>query len=200
MSVEEAVLLIKRLPRLDPLPDRLFRALHLFDSRAVALLLKDLSKAQLDARAIELFDRLRAVPERHPLRSLCDVFTYTAMISLCVYQVNVDRAMELLQEMQSRNVERNVHTYTALMNVCIKCGKLPTALEIFQSMKAEGCTPNVVTYNTLIDVFGKLGQWERAVNVLSLMRSEVRVGRCNWALMISLVGRCNWALMISRWQ
>lgn len=173
LSVEEAVSMVKRLARSEPLPDKLIRALHHFDSRAVALLLKDLSKAGLDSRAVELFDRLRALPERHPLKAVCDVYTYTAMISLCIYQQNVERAMDLLTEMRSRGVERNVHTYTALMNVCIKCGKLSVALEIFHNMKSEGCTPNVVTYNTLIDVYGKLGQWDRAVNVLKLMRSEV---------------------------
>ncbi|KAI8474968.1 MAG: hypothetical protein J3K34DRAFT_465323 [Monoraphidium minutum] len=172
LSVDEAVALVKRLPRAEALPDRLFRALQHLDSRAVALLLKDLSKAGLDERAIELFDWLRALPERHLMRALCDVYTYTAMISLCIYQQNVDRAMELLGEMRTRGVERNVHTYTALMNVCIKCGKMPAALEIFSNMRAERCTPNVVTYNTLIDVYGKLGQWDRALGVIKLMRSE----------------------------
>lgn len=167
--------LVKRLPRGDPLPERLFRALAHFDSRAIALLLKDLSKVGQDPRAVELFDWLRALPERHPLHAVCDVYTYTAVISLCIYQQNVDRAMALLEEMQARGVERNVHTFTALMNVCIKCGRLPSALDIFQAMRAEGCTPNVVTYNTLIDVYGKLGQWDRAVGVLALMRTEVKL-------------------------
>ncbi|GBF98291.1 hypothetical protein Rsub_10954 [Raphidocelis subcapitata] len=172
LSVEDAVALVRRLPRDEPLPERLHRALRHLDSRAAALLLKDLSKAGLDERAIELFDWLRALRDGHALRALCDVYTYTAMISLCIYQQNVDRAVELLEEMRARGVERNVHTYTALMNVCIKCGKMSAALEIFDSMRAEGCTPNVVTYNTLIDVHGKLGQWDRAIGVIKLMRSK----------------------------
>lgn len=176
LSVEEIVQLLRKTPRGDPCPARVFSSLHSLDSRTVALLLKDISKAGLDSRSIELFDWLRSLPERHLLRHLCDVFTYTAMISLCIYQQNVDRAMELLDEMRQRGVERNVHTYTALMNVCIKCGKLPASLDIFGAMKAEGCTPNVVTYNTLIDVYGKLGQWDRAVGVLSMMRAEVGGG------------------------
>lgn len=118
LSVEELGGLVRRLPRGETLPERLFRALHHLDSRAVALLLKDLSKAGLDGRSIELFDSLRVLPERHLLRPLCDVYTYTAMISLCIYQQNVDRAMELLAEMRARGVERNVHTYT-----CVRSGE-----------------------------------------------------------------------------
>lgn len=172
MSVEEAVKFVQRLPKAEPLPDRLFKALYSLDSRAVALLLKDLSKAGLDYRAVELFDWLRALGEKHALRQLCDVFTYTAMIYLCIYEQAVDRAMELMNDMVQRNIERNVHTYTALMNVCIKCGKLALALEIYGQMRVAGCTPNVVTYNTLIDVYGKLGQWEKALQVMECMKAE----------------------------
>ncbi len=87
---------------------------------------------------------------------------------------DVDRAMELVEDMRLRGIERNVHTYTALMNVCIKCGRLTLALDIFNSMKAVNCHANVVTYNTLVDVYGKLGQWERAVHVIDIMEHEVR--------------------------
>lgn len=174
MSVEELVQFMKRLSKAEAIPERVLLALHHLDSRAVALLLKDLARAGHEARAFELFDCLRRLPDRHLLRHLCDVFTYTATISLCSSPQHVDTAMELFSEMRARGVERNVHTFTALMNVCIKCGKLPAALEVFHSMRAEGCTPNVVTFNTLIDVHGKLGQWDRAVEVISMMRAEVR--------------------------
>ena len=46
------------------------------------------------------------------MTQLCDVFTYTAMVSLCVDQQELSRAFELVGEMKQRDVERNVHTYT----------------------------------------------------------------------------------------
>jgi pentatricopeptide repeat domain-containing protein 1 len=61
---------------------------------------------------LQLFDFLRALPADHQLSQLCDVFTYTAMVSLCVDQQELSRAFELVSEMKQRNVERNVHTYT----------------------------------------------------------------------------------------
>ncbi|PNW74754.1 hypothetical protein CHLRE_12g511400v5 [Chlamydomonas reinhardtii] len=172
LSVEEMAVIIQKLGQNEELPEVIFRALHHVDSRAVALLLKDLSRLGKDRRAMELFDWLRSANERSPLRQLCDVYSYTATISLCIYSQDVDRAMELMNEMRQRNIERNVHTFTALMNVCIKCGKLPLALEIYNNMRAANCMPNVVTYNTLVDVYGKLGRWERAIHVLDLMKQE----------------------------
>lgn len=59
-----------------------------------------------------MFDFLRGLPAEHQLAQLCDVFTYTAMISLCVEQQELARALELVGEMRQRRVERNVHTYT----------------------------------------------------------------------------------------
>ncbi|KAL3156639.1 hypothetical protein ABBQ38_000922 [Trebouxia sp. C0009 RCD-2024] len=172
MTVEELVQFLQSLNRTQPIPDSAYQALFHFDSRATASLLKDLSKAGLTNRAAEVFDWLRKLEAGHPLQSLCDVYTYTAMISMCIYQQAVDRAMELAQEMRERGVERNVHTYTALMNVCIKCGKCQLALETYHQMRQDGCTANVVTYNTLIDVYGKMQQWEQAVKILTLMKNE----------------------------
>jgi pentatricopeptide repeat domain-containing protein 1 len=180
MSVEAAVQVLRRCAPGDPVPERVMRAMHHFDSRAVALLLKDLSKVGATAQAFTLFDWLRGLPPHNRLGILCDVYTYTACISLCMSHKGLERALALLEDMKARGIERNVHTYTALMNVCIKTGNLPTALDMFQQMRQAGCSPNVVTYNTLIDVYGKLGQWDRAAQVLSIMRSQVSSGP-GWA-------------------
>lgn len=64
----------------------MYNALFHFDSRATALLFKDLSKAGVSHRAVELFDWLRKLDANHALRPLCDVYTYTAMIAQCIYQ------------------------------------------------------------------------------------------------------------------
>lgn len=86
LSVEEVVSLIQGLPQGQHIPEAAYQSLFQFDSRATALLLKDLSKAGLGHRAVELFDWLRKLDEAHPLHALCDVYTYTAMISMCIYQ------------------------------------------------------------------------------------------------------------------
>ena len=109
----------------------------------MALLLKDLNKSGLGHLAAQLFDWLRSLPCAHPLAALCDVYTWTAMVSLCMHQQDAARAQGLVGDMRARGVPPNVHTYTALMNVCIKCGRLEAALETYQRMRQEGCTPNV---------------------------------------------------------
>ena len=51
------------------------------DSRAVAALLKELSKGGAPHRAAELFDWRRSLPPDHPLARLADLYTYTTIIS-----------------------------------------------------------------------------------------------------------------------
>lgn len=171
-SIDTVVTNIASLPRGTPVPDSIYQTLFRLEGRSCALLLKELSKAGLAGRAGEIFDWLRRLEQGHPLRTLLDVFSYTASISLCIPEHNIERALALASEMKSAGVERNVHTYTALMNVCIKCAKHQMALETYRLMRADGCQPNVVTYNTLIDVYGKTGMWEEAVALLPIMKSE----------------------------
>lgn len=100
---------------------RLASGLRTLDSRAVAALLKELSKAGQPARATELFDYLRALPEDNPLSTLADLYTYTTVISQCGGHQHLRRALELVAEMRGKGIQCNVHTYSALMSVCVKC-------------------------------------------------------------------------------
>jgi pentatricopeptide repeat protein len=100
---------------------RLVEGLHALDSRAVAALLKELSKAGAPHRAAELFDYLRSLPDGHELSALADLYTYTTVISQCGGHQHIRRALELVAEMRGRGIQCNVHTYSALMSVCVKC-------------------------------------------------------------------------------
>jgi pentatricopeptide repeat protein len=96
------------------------------------------------------------------------------MVSVCIPQKDVQRAMALVSEMKRRGIHCSVHTYTALMNVAIKSNRGNVALDAYSMMLQDGLQPNVITFNTLVDVYGKMGSWEQAVGVLDIMRDMVR--------------------------
>ncbi len=56
-------------------------------------------------RAWQLFDWVRALPEGHALRRLCDANTYTTMITLCGPWQQLRRALQLVAEMRARSLE-----------------------------------------------------------------------------------------------
>eukprot|EP01025_Chloroclados_australasicus_P061564 TRINITY_DN8097_c0_g1_i1.p1 TRINITY_DN8097_c0_g1~~TRINITY_DN8097_c0_g1_i1.p1 ORF type:complete len:840 (-),score=97.69 TRINITY_DN8097_c0_g1_i1:6025-8289(-) len=121
-------------------------------------------------RAVDIFEYLRRFPEGEAAYGLLDVYSYTAAISLCVNKKELERALELFQEMNNRRVDKNVHTYTALMNVCIKCSQMQKALDLYQEMLDGNIALNVVSYNTVIDAYGKLGRYEEALKVFERMK------------------------------
>ncbi|KAJ9517493.1 hypothetical protein QJQ45_025022, partial [Haematococcus lacustris] len=173
--IAQLIAALRALPSNAPAQQVAAPALSQLDSRSVAVLLKSLATHQISGRAWEIFNWLRRIDENSPdagLRSLADVYSYTAMISSCSSARELDLALELSREMAARGIPRNVHTFSALMNVAIKANQHQLALEVYSEMQQAGCAPNLVTYNTLMDVYGKLGQWTEAMRVLAKMRSE----------------------------
>ena len=167
-TVESLVRAVMALKPAQPIMQatRLSAGLRTLDSRAVAALLKELSKAGAQHRASELFDYLRALPDDHELAPLADLYTYTTVISQCGGHQHLRRALELVAEMRGRGIQCNVHTYSALMSVCVKCNECELALDVYDQLLSEGCTANLVTYNILIDAFSRTGQWSKAADVL----------------------------------
>ena len=173
-QVEDLLRIVLKLAPQESALDAINQGLYYLDSSATAALLKELAKQGSIKRSVEIFDWLRALPSTHELAHLCDLYTYTTMISQCGSHQQLRRALELVAEMRSRGILCNVHTYSALMNVCIKANELDLAQDVYKQMLEEGCTPNLVTYNILIDVHVKKGQWEEAVSILTKLEQQVR--------------------------
>lgn len=172
MTVEDLLKIIVNLGPQESAIAAVAQGLHYLDSSALAALLKELSKQGHIKRAVEIFDWLRNLGDSHELSRLCDVYTYTTMISQCGSHHQLRRALELVAEMRSKGISCNVHTYSALMNVCIKANELELALDVYRQMLQEGCQPNLVTYNTLIDVYLKTGQLDEAIKVLDALQRQ----------------------------
>eukprot|EP00195_Chlamydomonas_chlamydogama_P002941 CAMPEP_0202920168 /NCGR_PEP_ID=MMETSP1392-20130828/76710_1 /ASSEMBLY_ACC=CAM_ASM_000868 /TAXON_ID=225041 /ORGANISM="Chlamydomonas chlamydogama, Strain SAG 11-48b" /LENGTH=991 /DNA_ID=CAMNT_0049613653 /DNA_START=44 /DNA_END=3019 /DNA_ORIENTATION=+ len=172
MTVEDLLRIIMRLAPQDSSIEAIEQGLYYLDSSALAALLKELAKQGHIKRSVEIFDWLRSLETTHELAPLCDLYTYTTMISQCGSHQQLRRALELVAEMRSRGIQCNVHTYSALMNVCIKANELDLASDVYQQMLDEGCVPNLVTYNILIDVYVKKGQWEQAVGILDTLERQ----------------------------
>ena len=73
----------RRLPAREPVTGVAASSIQGLDSRAVAALLKELAKTGQGARAHEFFEYIAGLGDRHDAARLCDVFTYTAAISIC---------------------------------------------------------------------------------------------------------------------
>lgn len=174
MTVEDLVKIVSKLTPKESAVHAVCQGLYYLDSSAMAALLKDLCRKGLSSRAVEIFEWLRKLEQSHELRPLCDVYTYTTMVSQCGSHQQLRNAMELMAEMKTRGIKCNVRTYTAFMNVCIKVNEIDLALDVYRQMLQENITPNLVTYNTLIDIYGKKNELDKAIEVLDTLDSQVR--------------------------
>lgn len=177
-SIKEGVL-DSMLKRIYSLPQEVSPSEDLTLREGFRHLVKGLGRQGHTDRAVDLFDWLRRQGTSGEYGHLLDVFTYTTAISLCAARQQLQRALDLLEEMRLVGAKRNVHTYSALMNVAIKSNAMQLAKEIYMTMLREGIQPNLVTYNTLTDVYVRTGQWQEALRVLDMVeaqgiRAEVR--------------------------
>lgn len=69
--------------------------------------------------------------------------TYTALISAYGKRGQVEKALDIFNDMIRRGCERNVITYSSLISACEKAGRWEMALELFSKMHKENCKPNV---------------------------------------------------------
>ena len=81
---------------------------------------------------------------------------YSKSIVLAGRAKNVDLAVELFAEVQSRGINRAISVYNALMTCYICNGFTKKPLSLFEEMKRNAnCIPTIVTYNILLSTFGR---------------------------------------------
>ena len=76
------------------------------------------------------------------------------------------RALALLEEMQSRGFEPNVIAFNVAISACEKGKQSERALELLDEMQARGLQPDVISFSAAISACEKGGQWERALALL----------------------------------
>lgn len=106
LQVEDLVRAVMALGPQEPAVAAVEPGLQHLDSSALAALLKELSKQGHIRRAVEIFDWLRGLPPDHDLHRLCDLYTYTTMISQCGSHQHLRRALELVAEMRGEADKR----------------------------------------------------------------------------------------------
>ena len=82
------------------------------------------------------------------------------------------RALALLEEMQSRGFEPNVIAFNVAISACEKGKQSERALELLNEMRARGVQPDVISFSAAISACVKGRQWERALELLEEMKSR----------------------------
>eukprot|EP01122_Echinamoeba_exundans_P008543 TRINITY_DN2852_c0_g1_i1.p1 TRINITY_DN2852_c0_g1~~TRINITY_DN2852_c0_g1_i1.p1 ORF type:complete len:396 (-),score=47.30 TRINITY_DN2852_c0_g1_i1:697-1884(-) len=87
-----------------------------------------------------------------------DVVLYTLMIHICAKEENVEKALNLLDEMRAMDIRPTDVTYNSLIYACARrIDYYDEAFRLLEEMKREGFTPSLMTLTNVLNVCAKSG-------------------------------------------
>ncbi|KAH7863417.1 hypothetical protein Vadar_017204 [Vaccinium darrowii] len=95
-----------------------------------------------------------------------DAVTYTALISAFCNVNNIDKAMQLFNDMS---------TVECSPDAIVSCALIAGLAQAGRKMIGEGLVPNVVTYGALIHAYCLVGNLDEAMKIFTKMSSSSRV-------------------------
>ncbi|XP_057453627.1 pentatricopeptide repeat-containing protein At5g38730 [Lotus japonicus] len=96
-----------------------------------------------------------------------NIYIYNCLIHACSKSRDVERAKQLLNEMEEKGVVPDIFTYNTLISLYCKKGMHYEALSIQDKMEREGINLDIVSYNSLIYGFCKEGRMREATRMFS---------------------------------
>ncbi|PIA37839.1 hypothetical protein AQUCO_03000407v1 [Aquilegia coerulea] len=119
------------------------------------------------------------------------VFANLPEVNVCSWNVLIagygqegqsDKALELLQRMQSHGFEPDEVTYVSMLGACVKSGDIETGREMFDRIES----PIVSAWNAILSGYSQKGQHEEAVDFFRNMQFQnVRPDRTTLASILS---------------
>ena len=135
-----------------------------------------------DAEVADVADRLRSL---HSWLYEPRLVTRT-LARLAASQAST--ALQVLNYMQSQEIEPNAFHYTAVIAGCARSGSWRVVGSLLQQMVEEQIQRDSVTFNSAINACGKSAQWETSVSLLKCMvDSNLTLGTDT---MNSVMGAC----------
>jgi pentatricopeptide repeat protein len=90
-----------------------------------------------------------------------DVVSYTSLMSACNRAEDLDKAMSLLEEMQTYGVRPNIYTFNSVLSIVANMAgrssvDLDRATLIWDKMTSMGIQPDTRTFNVYLSILSKL--------------------------------------------
>ncbi|CAL1387913.1 unnamed protein product [Linum trigynum] len=100
----------------------------------------------------------------------------------------VDKAFELIEVMEARNVGVTEKTFIVLIHGFVKQARLDRALQLFDKMKDSGFVPDISLYDVLIGVFSTAKELDKALGLYAEMK-EFKV-QTDTGIITKLISSC----------
>lgn len=99
---------------------------------------------------------------------------FTPVVTPCIvsFVLQMEKAVEILDEMALAGISPNEHTYTTIMNGYASLGDTGKAFEYFSKLRNDGLELDVFTYEALLKACCKAGKMQSALAVTKEMSAQ----------------------------
>jgi pentatricopeptide repeat domain-containing protein 1 len=99
----------------------------------------------------------------------CDVFAFSAAISVCGNAGQWGEALELLSKMDRLGIKPNAVCFNAVITACGRGGQWEESVKLFWRMGEQGIEVSVVSFNAAITACARAGKWKESLELLEAM-------------------------------
>lgn len=146
-------------------------------------------------------DLARAFAVLHRLKDsgvALDVAAYNCVLDVCVSVKNMQKAEELVQQMNG-NCKLDIITYNTLLKGYCNLGDVHRATKLLSEMEAHGLMPNDVSYNCLINAAVSTSNYEQAWETVRMMQHKgVKVDHYTISIMMKAMKKSRYPRQIAR--
>jgi pentatricopeptide repeat protein len=97
---------------------------------------------------------------------------FSTLVKAFAQRKEMNRAMELYEEMGKHSASCTLVTYNTLIDACARVGEMEKASMLFRDMCERGVDPDLITYSTVIKGYCVQGDLEQAVQLFTLMQKR----------------------------
>merc|ERR1719313_3214554 len=101
-----------------------------------------------------------------------DVVTYSILMKASCSSGNVQNALSLFRQIQSRGLVFDQVAFNTLLLACSKAEQIADAEDIFEEMRRVGVAPTPVTSSIMVKMYGKAKMLDKAVALSELLEKE----------------------------
>ncbi|PIA46486.1 hypothetical protein AQUCO_01500199v1 [Aquilegia coerulea] len=123
-------------------------------------------KGDMDS-AFEVVEGMRKAEVSYP-----NLITYSTLMGGLCNTGKLKEAIDLFEEMISKDILPDTLTYNILINGFCRGGKVDRAKNILDFMRKNGCQPNIFNYTALMNGLSKDGRLEEVKEVFDEMRNS----------------------------
>lgn len=120
-----------------------------------------------------------------------NVFHYNSLISVCEKMKDWKGALDLLYEMDRKNITKNEVTFSAAISACEKAKNYKAALALLDQMEHERIYRTAIAYNAAISACEKSLKSDKAIEVFERMKNHgVKPTIITYSALISACEKC----------